>query len=44
MKSDKKRFPKFIQNSVNIKKKKRKLVDFIDSELDLDSDDSDDFE
>ena len=43
MKSDKKRFPKFIQNSVNIKKKKRKL-DFIDSELDLDSDDSDDFE
>ena len=33
-----------MQNGVNIRKNKRKLLDFIDSELDLDPDDSDDFE
>ena len=42
MKIDKKDYPQFYLEKSKYKTKRRKLVDFIDTELDLDSDDSDD--
>ena len=42
IKIDKKYYPQVYLEQCKYKEKKRKLVDFIDAELDLDSDDSDD--
>ena len=44
MKIDKKSYPQVYQEQCKYKEKKRKSVDFIDAELDLDSNDSDDSE
>ena len=42
MKKDKKNHPQVYLEQCKYKEKKRKLVDFVDTELDLDSEDSDD--
>ena len=42
MKIDKKNYPQVYLEQCKYKIKKKKVIDFIDAELDLDSDDSDD--